>query len=205
VSNVLTEAEIVDGLRRGSRIAWAALCEQFGPRIWRFIARLVGPDETAARDVYQETFLAVAKSGRQISTGTKLWPWLAAIGHNQSALHWRNRSLDRRKLADSKPASANSDPEPLDRLIQQEQAEIVREILAEMTAEAVAVLTGKYLDGLSVDELVLQLGGSHESVRSRLARARREFRKRYEQAGLAEGTTNRRIAPALIPQEGDSR
>ena len=60
--------------------AWDALCDQFGKRVWAFLVRLVGTDESAVADLFQETFLAAAKSGRNLnSQGTRLWSWLAQI------------------------------------------------------------------------------------------------------------------------------
>ena len=46
--------------------------------------------------------------------------------------------------------------------------------------EYVTVLTAKHVDGLSAIEIADQLGEGVQAVRSRLARARREFRKRFE-------------------------
>ncbi|MEO1994654.1 MAG: sigma factor-like helix-turn-helix DNA-binding protein, partial [Planctomycetaceae bacterium] len=74
----------------------------------------------------------------------------------------------------------------------------IRHLLAQLSSEQVAILTAKYLDGLSVAEIVSAMGGTIESVRSRLARARREFRERYERL------TKERDVPDMSPGKGDS-
>ena len=202
MSETLADAEIVRGLRQGDRRAWEALCHQFSPRIWRYVARLVGRDEDAVADVFQETLLAVARSGRTLAEDTRLWPWLAAIGHNQAALYWRKSYACREVGFAIEPRSEVRDP--LDSLLRAETVEFVRSLLAEMNAEAVALLIGKYLDGLSVKELVELMGGTTESVRSRLARARRDFRARYEQAVDFSDRPQNTAVPKLSPREGDA-
>lgn len=57
-----------------------------------------------------------------------------------------------------------------------ELADLVRWLLAEMSPEYAGLLTGKYLDEQSLEELSQQWGSSIEATKSKLARARREFR-----------------------------
>lgn len=177
-----SEREIVRGLRSGDRRAWAALCERYGARVWKHIARLIGSDQEVVADVYQETFLAVARAGRQLDEDAKLWAWLARIGHNQAALFWRKRYRDRLAGGDGEPIEHSSGSDPLAALERVETNECVRNLLAEMPADHVALLTAKYLDESTVAQIVESLGGTIESVRSRLARARRDLRERYERA-----------------------
>jgi RNA polymerase sigma factor (sigma-70 family) len=96
----LTEAEIVRGLRSGESRAWQALCNQYRRRIWAYVARLAGRDQSIVADVFQETLLAVVRSGRNLSSASRLWPWLAAIAHNQVALHWRKQQRRRTEPQD---------------------------------------------------------------------------------------------------------
>ncbi|MEX0717092.1 MAG: sigma-70 family RNA polymerase sigma factor [Planctomycetaceae bacterium] len=184
-----TEREIVRGLRMGDRRVWAELCERFGPRVWRHIARLIGGDAEAVADVFQETFLAVARSGRRLDENAKLWGWLTRIAHNQAALHWRKVHRGSRAETHGEPARIRAEGDPFDALDRRETAAIVRGALAEMPADHVALLTAKYLDELSVAEIVERLGGTVESVRSRLARARRDLRERYERMTASRAET----------------
>ena len=122
--------------------------------------------------------LAVARAGRNLSSDTQLWAWLATIGHHRAARYWRNRYQTQSVLIVDNLEDEGCSPEAA--LSRQETVGAVRVLLSEMTADHAAVLTAKYIDGLSVAEMTKILGGTLESVRSRLARARREFRQRYE-------------------------
>lgn len=58
-----------------------------------------------------------------------------------------------------------------------ELAGTVRQALAQLTAEHAALLIGRHLDELSVEDLRRRHGGTSDSIRSRLKRARIEFRE----------------------------
>lgn len=175
----LTNQQIAVGLRAGDRKAWDALCDRFGRRIWHYAARLVGSDSEAVADVFQETMLAVARAGRNLDAGAHLWAWLARIAHNQAALYWRGhyrRSAGQAHAGLVDPSADNV----FEWLGRQETSAAVREILAEMSGDYVAVLIARYVDDLSIADMVGQIGGTADSVKSRLARARRDFRERCE-------------------------
>jgi predicted DNA-binding protein YlxM (UPF0122 family) len=56
--------------------------------------------------------------------------------------------------------------------------------LSQLSADYATLLTSKYMDDLSLEELAQQFGGptaSVEAIKSKLARARREFRAKFEQ------------------------
>lgn len=174
------ELDIVRGLRAGDRSAWENLCDLFGPRIWALIIRLTGGDESVASDLFQETFLAASRSGRTLNRdSTRLWPWLARIAHNQAATHRRKQYRIARNTDTTEVELVGALISPDDQMRRGETAAAVRSVLAELPADYATLLTGKYIEGLSVRELVSQHGGTTESVRSKLARARREFMDRF--------------------------
>lgn len=174
----LTEAEIVAGLQAGNRHAWDELCQQYSRRVWTYVARFLGRDQNAAADVFQETLLAVARSGRSLGKETRLWPWLATIAHNQVALHWRN--LHRRRSEPLITDPLTDDDTPEHRLRREESNDDVRFVLSQISAVHSALLTAKYIDECSVAEIVEEFGGTTESVRSKLARARQAFAEQFE-------------------------
>ncbi|HEV3417771.1 MAG TPA: sigma-70 family RNA polymerase sigma factor [Pirellulales bacterium] len=178
---------VIHGLCRGSRESWAKLYDAYSVDVWRFVARLLGHDAPAVADVVQETFMEAARTatGFDGTRGT-LWAWLTGIAHHRVAAYWRQaqRCTNLRKLIESRAAeigdlfeSVNSPDAAWQR---QELAELVRSVLAELPAEYAALLTAKYLDEQDLAELSAQWGGSIDAVKSRLARARREFRAKFE-------------------------
>jgi RNA polymerase sigma-70 factor, ECF subfamily len=178
---------VIRGLQHGYREAWTKLYDGYRLEVWRYAARLVGPDAAAVADVVQETFLEAARSVRHFDAdrGT-LWAWLSGIAHHRVASHWRQVSRnDRvRKLAAAGAAEIChllDEAKPSEQWGEQhERAELVRCVLAELPADYAALLTAKYLDECSLADLSQQGSSSVEAVKSKLARARREFRVAFE-------------------------
>lgn len=174
-------------LREGDREAWGALYENYNIAVWRLTARLVGPDAAGVADVVQEVFLAAAGSARRFDTeqGT-LWSWLTGIVHRQVSNYWRKAErADRwRALAESGKIDVagllESHESPSEIEEQREVADLVRRVLAELSADYAILLTSKYLDDCSLEEMAAQSGSSAEATKSKLARARREFRAAFE-------------------------
>lgn len=181
------QLDITQRLRLGSREAWAALYEGYSVAVWRYVARLLAGDAAGVADVVQEVFIAAAGAAVRFDPkrGT-LWGWLAGIAHRQTSLYCRkSERLHRwRKLAEAGAIeirqwldTTESPGEIGDR---RELAELVRGVLTELPADYAVLLTAKYLDERSLEELSHQLGGSVEAIKSKLARARREFRATFE-------------------------
>ena len=178
---------VIRGLQQGCRDAWARLYNSYSSEIWRYVARLVGPDATGIADIVQETFLEAARSARRFDAnrGT-LWAWLSGIAHHRVASYWRcvTRHQRVRKLAKAGAAEVChllDEGRPGDEVgEQQERADFVRNVLAELPAEYAALLTAKYLDERSLADLSQDWASSVEAVKSKLARARRQFRAAFE-------------------------
>ncbi len=182
------QTAVIGGLRAGSRDAWTSLYDAYSAAVWRYVARLLGADAAAVCDVVQETFLAAARSASNFDPqrGT-LWNWLAGIAHHQARAHWRQISRRQRlqSLVETNAASlhklfddATSAAHPCER---RELAELVRAVLAEMDVDYASLLAAKYLDDLTLEQISVETGLSPDAVKSKLARARREFRQKFQQ------------------------
>lgn len=189
-----TTRSVIRGLREGNREAWTRLYDAYSLDVWRYVARMLGNQAADVADVVQETFLAAAKGARQYdSQRGSLWGWLAGIAHHQSALHWRRVAKGNRlrELAESGAGELRrwlDGSMETDRLSEsRELTELIRYVLANVTAGYATLLTAKYLDEQSLEEIACQFDCSIEAVKSKLARARREFRRVFEQ--LTQDTT----------------
>ena len=174
-------------MRSGDRDAWTALYDRYSEDVWRYVARLIGPDAAAVADVVQEVFLAAAKGARRFDPdrGTP-WAWLAGIAHHQTAAWWREqgRAARLQTLLESGQAEIQQllrSTEPVEGLLERrELVDVVRYVLAELPSDYAALLTAKYQEDQSLDELAARWSASVEAVKSKLARARREFRRKFE-------------------------
>ena len=177
------QSSVICGLQSGNREAWAALYDRYSADVWRYVARMIGPDAAHVADVVQETFLAAARSARTFdATRGSLWCWLTGIAHHHVSLYWKqiNRTARLQQLAEARAGELHQwlDGVMLDGPLmeQGELAEIVRGILSELPADYAALLVAKYIDDASLDDLSREWGQTIEALKSKLARARREFR-----------------------------
>ena len=76
--------------------------------------------------------------------------------------------------------------DPADLLQSAETAAAVRETLRGLSVEYETLLVGKYLDGLSLEELADAEESTAEAISSKLARARRAFRETFTQLAGCE-------------------
>ncbi|MCX7419048.1 MAG: sigma-70 family RNA polymerase sigma factor [Planctomycetia bacterium] len=182
----LTAQVVAKGLQAGDVESWREMYDAFAPAVWRMVTRWLGPSSGEVADVVQETFLAAARSARNFDSakGT-LWWWLCGIARHQMALHCR-RTTRRREIVGELPDIELDDPptawntNPLEVAALSEQASVVREVLLDLPDEYALLLSAKYFDEISVEQLAADTRSSEVAVRSKLARARQAFRGVFE-------------------------
>jgi RNA polymerase sigma-70 factor (ECF subfamily) len=184
-----TNSEIAQGLRQGSCDAWLRLYELYAEQLWRNVARLMYGDAVSVADVVQETFLVAARSARNFDPRRgSLWVWLWTIAQRQVALHYRKQQRPKSLLTqaqqwwnvlDGQKADwiDGHEKPPAEVLESRELATLVRHALAELPAEYQTLLMAKYVDGAAVETIAERINSSSVAVRSKLARARKAFRR----------------------------
>jgi RNA polymerase sigma-70 factor (ECF subfamily) len=186
----LTQYEIAEGLKCGSPQAWLSLHEAYARRLWREVARLTGVDSARVADIVQDTFLAAAQSapGFDPRRGV-LWAWLWGIARRQIALHCRKggssqdlqrakrwwASLDGRRR-DMLTGVGDAPPE---QIASRELATLVRSALSALPADYQMLLAAKYMEGASTKQIACDAAMTPSAVDSKLARARRAFRRAF--------------------------
>ena len=180
--------EIETGLGLDSAEAWSRLYDAYAQRLWREVARLLGGNGADVADVVQETFLAAARSADQYNPRRgSPWAWLIGIGRRQAALRQR-KDVSRQRTArkfwqelngrGDSWLSGKADAPP-DVLESEELASLVRSVLVDLPQHYQSLLTWKYLDGVSTEQIARQTESTGEAVRAKLVRARKAFRKAF--------------------------
>jgi RNA polymerase sigma-70 factor (ECF subfamily) len=184
------EHEVAQGLREGNTDAWRTLYEAYAERVWLAVARRMGPELPDVADVVQEIFLAAARSAATYDAARgSLWGWLSGITRRHVALYYRRqRRHQRLRSSVGRPGVDNHrvlqwlegrEDMPTDALATAELADSVRTALGSLPADYETLLTAKYLDGVTVEQLAGHRNCSSTAVRSKLARARRAFRRAF--------------------------
>jgi RNA polymerase sigma-70 factor (ECF subfamily) len=173
-----TPAQLLARLRTGDAAAFSAVYEQHAEPIFRFLQRLCGRRELA-EDLFQETWLRLARHASRLRPDTEVRAWLYAVARNLV------RSHARFALADAAGVAALArwwyldarGGEPESAAVAAAAAARLEGALARLPLAGREVLLLVAGEGLAVDEAARVLGVTPEAARQRLHRARAELAK----------------------------
>ena len=133
-------------------------------------------DRALAEDLTSEVFLAAVAASDEVGL-----PWLIGTARHKLVDHWRRLAREQR-LADEVTALAGTS-EPQDPWEARLDVLRAREVLAGLGPHHRAALVLRHVDGLPVPEVAAHLGRTLHATEALLSRARRAFRRAYEEGG----------------------
>ncbi|OGO47828.1 MAG: hypothetical protein A2W37_04685 [Chloroflexi bacterium RBG_16_63_12] len=179
----LSDAELLRRAQEADKHALGEIYDTYSQRVYVYAYRLSG-EATLAQEVMAETFyrflLALRAGG---GPREHLAAYLFRVAHNLIADHYRKRSRTELSLDESLVADT-ADPD--DEMAEAHAQARARAALWQLTPEQRQVITLKYLEGLSNEEVAVTLDkpvGAVKSLQSRaLAALRRVLSKETEGA-----------------------
>jgi RNA polymerase sigma-70 factor (ECF subfamily) len=103
--------------------------------------------------------------------------WLVAVARHKLVDSWRRAERDSRLLT-ALSTQEDLDTDPWDDHLDVTRA---RDVLRSLGGHHRAALSLRYLDGLDVSEVAAHLGRTVQATEALLVRARRAFRRAYEE------------------------
>jgi RNA polymerase sigma factor (sigma-70 family) len=186
-------------LATGDEAAFAALVARYGPLV-RGVARRVLGDAHAADDVFQATFLVLARRAASIRRRSAVGSWLYGVAY-RLARQVRTREARRQKReARAVPpvADAPGSPDPCANAAWADLLTVLDEELQRLPERLRAPLLLCYYEGCTQDDAARRLGWSFGTLRRRLDRGRALLRARLTRRGATLGAGL--FATALAPQ-----
>ncbi len=173
----------VERLRAGDPPTHAHFCSYFGRLIGiKLRSRLSTRDDI--EDVRQETFkrFFVALQGGRIEYPDRLGSFVNSMCNNVLREHYRG-SKDLVAAADEDEAMNFPSPaiDPLQEMSAKEVQQLVRETLEELSERDRRILREVFLEERDKDAVCHDFGVSREHLRLLLHRAKKAFRKKYEE------------------------
>lgn len=171
----------IEAIRRGDAQAFERVVRLVAPRLLRFARHLTGKGDEA-EELVQETLVRALPALSGFAGRAALTTYLLRAVSNT----WKNRlrSRSRSRLVAWLSVARHDPPDPapsaLDRLAGAERARLVRDAVAMLEPERRLVLLLREVEDLSYEEIAEVTGWPIGTVRSRLARAREELRRRLE-------------------------
>jgi len=165
----------------GDDDAMEMLIARWQGRFGRLAWRLTGQRE-AARDVAQETWLAIVRGIRRLDDPARFRIWAYRIVSNKSADWIRRRGTARTVARDLQETAARTDPSQ-DGVQDGDRAgevDSMRTALAQLPDEQRAILSLHYLDQMDVARIARVLNVPVGTVKSRLHHARGRLKQTLE-------------------------
>jgi RNA polymerase sigma factor (sigma-70 family) len=178
----VSDAELVRRFAVGrDEAAFAALLRRHAPLVLGVCRRVTG-NEVDAEDVFQATFLVLARNAAAIRKGGSVGSWLYGVAL-QLAVRARAAAARRRERERQAPARPVVGPEA--EAGSRELAAVLDEELGRLSEKYRAPLVLCYLEGLTRDEAAHRLGWAVRTLMRRLERGRELLRHRLTRRGVA--------------------
>jgi len=164
--------------QEGNREAFSRLVDLYDRRLLYFIRRMLG-DSDGALDVLQSVWLIVHRKLRKLKAPDAFRVWLYRIAHDQATTELRRKSkrpvpVDNFELM--QPADdANEDTASFD------NAELVHVALQDLSVDHRRILTLRFLEDMSTEEIAEVIGLPSGTVKSRLHYAKAALRHRIKE------------------------
>ena len=189
------DAVLMLRVKRGDRVAFAALVEKYKQPLFNFVFRTLR-DETETEDVAQNTLLQVWKSRARYERTAKFSTWLFTIARNLCLNEIRRRSRhpaesleETHPEHDDQPSRQYEDKKiflPTETALHGELAQKIEEALAELPENQRTAILLCRQDELSYEEIAEVLDCSLSATKSLIHRGReylKEKLKPYLQTG----------------------
>lgn len=166
-------------------MTFEAIFSRYYALLYQLAHRCTG-DREEADDIVQEVFLRYYRTPPEVGSDGERRAWLCRVATNLglNALRSRQRRAGREEragtIAHGRSAEMAEEQNPERYVLASEQAELVRSVLAELPERQQSYLLLRSI-GLSYAEIAQATGVAAASVGSLLARAEREFRRRYHE------------------------
>jgi len=168
-------ARIAHALRRRDPDLLGRLVEQYQHRLFRYLVHFTS-DRRLSEDLFQETWLRVLERGRTYDGKSDFAAWLLRLAHNLAVDHFRARrgvSLD--ELTDPEREAplqvADARPTPFQHAASAEDRERVLACLGGLPPAYREVVTLRFVEEMSLEEIAQVASIPLATVKSRLYRA----------------------------------
>jgi RNA polymerase sigma-70 factor, ECF subfamily len=178
-----SDRELVAEVLRRDRKATAEFVERCADCVYGYVRRRLVPRADLVDDMVQEIFLAAWESLGTFRGDSSLRNWLLGIARHKVEDHYRQRlrefPLDGEREAGQDELSSEDDLEKA--LVTHQAGQRTRQVLAQLPEMYSLILLWRYWEKRSLREIAAQTERTEKAVERLLARARQQFKKRWNE------------------------
>lgn len=173
-----SDSDLMVRVQQGRAAALGELFERHHAALFRFCLRMTG-NRAESEDLVQDAFMRMLKSRDSFRPDMSFSPWMYRIAHNVAVDYLRRSSRAPRAEPDLEDRPMDRPPGD-ERLLEREQAGLVRRALLELPPDLREVLLLSRFEMKSYDEVAAALGVTVGTVKTRVHRAIKRLRDVYE-------------------------
>jgi RNA polymerase sigma-70 factor, ECF subfamily len=178
------DVELVQAILRRDRKATAEFVAIYADLVYAYARRRLFPRLDLVDDLVQDVFVAALGSMVTFGGASSLRTWLLSIARHKVEDHYRasvrqpTPLSDLEENADGQAGSEVELHEVLDRVRRHAR---IQQVLASLPEPYRVVLLWRYWEQRSAREMAAQSGKTEKAIERLLARARNEFRRRWNE------------------------
>ena len=174
---ILTDDQLVEQFQLDEARAFVQLYHRYKHRVYAYCYRLLRHPQNA-EDAAQETFVKIHRSIHQLENAASLQSWVFSIARNEAfTILRRTRPVEE---LNEETENMWDDEGPLERMVQQERAEIVQHCLGMLRPVYRELLILREYEQLSYAEISQVTGSTESSIKAGLFKARKAMGKKLE-------------------------
>jgi RNA polymerase sigma-70 factor (ECF subfamily) len=167
---------------RGDGSAFYELVRLFGKNVTRLIHKMVYSHHDA-EDLYNEIWLKVAQRLHQFDQSLPFHSWLYRISSNACIDFLRKRKdhlwEDQHLHAHIHKEARDGMQTPEEEVLQREEQQLLRQMLMQLEETDRLILSLRYTDDLTYDEIAEMVGMNKNTIGTRLFRAKKQLKELY--------------------------
>jgi len=173
------DTDLVKQIRKGQQDAFKILYHKYSDLLFAYILHELCYNKEVASDIWQETWMIAVEKIDNFQFKSIFFTWLCGIAKNKIYDYYR-KTKRQDSFVSTKKIQFDIDSEEIDiESIDNETKSKVVLVLANLNDDYRYVLTEKYIENKSTDEIAKSIGRSYKATESVLARAREAFRIKF--------------------------
>jgi len=178
------DAALVSAVLRKDRKATAAFVDRYSGHIYGYVRSRLAPRYEQVEDLVQEIFLAAWENLSHYRATGSLQAWVMGIARHKVEDYYRERlrkteSIEDAELDPDMLTLLTSVPEVHQVLEQHQLRKNMERVLAALPEQYRLALIWRYWEKAPAREMALKTGKTEKAIERLLARARAEFRERW--------------------------
>jgi RNA polymerase sigma-70 factor, ECF subfamily len=179
------DLRLLERCRQGDAQAFETLFRKYQTYVYNISLGMLGNGEDAA-DITQETFLRLHRNLKSFRGDASFSTWLYRVAVNLCITELRRRGRSKfqflEDVAHDEDATLTEEmgPSPDEAIQLEEERRVVHQVLRTLPPDYRAIMVLRHFQQLAYEEIAEVLGLSLSQVKTRLFRARKMFKDRFE-------------------------